>query len=46
MVEAHSPTNRHIVKKDNLPAINENVTLDKEAFNREETLTAIKVPVL
>ena len=48
MVEANAPEslgNRHVVKKSNLPEINQNVVLDKAKFDREESLTAIKVPV-
>ena len=48
MVEATSPSHggRHIVKKENLPLINESVTLNKQSFNRSETLVAVKVPVM
>lgn len=46
MVEATSPSHgRHIVKKENIPGINQSVTLNKESFSRNETLTAVKVPV-
>ena len=42
MVES---ANRHVVKRVNLPEVNESLQLHKEVFDREEKLTAIKVPV-
>ena len=46
MVEANLPdAGRHIVKKANLPAIDESITLDKTKFDRTEVLMSIKVPV-
>jgi len=45
MVEAVAATNRHVVKKDNLPQIDTAVTLDKAKFEKEVNLTAVKVPV-
>ena len=40
-----STHDKHVVKKENIPAIDENVTLDKTRFDKEVNLTAIKVPV-
>ena len=47
MVEANPPENgnRHVVKRSNLPQIDERILLDKAKFDREEILTAVKVPV-
>ena len=48
MVEARNPDqkNRHVVKKENLPAINSSITLDRATFNKEVGVTAVKVPVM
>ena len=44
MVEANLPdAGRHIVKKANLPDIDESITLDKTKFDRTEVLMSVKV---